>query len=199
MQDRRMLALTVCATVAAFIAAMMANMTIAQAQDVATPAATESTGSDLPHLAHVNAGSCDALAHIVYKLEDVGTGGDSATPEPAVEPAAEASPSIVEAVAETVKQSTTVINVSLDDLLADDYAINIHESIEAVDTYVACGDITGTASDGSLVIELNEQNDSGISGSATLTDNGDGTTTVAIALAEGVPGSTGTPEATPVS
>lgn len=199
MQDRRMLALTVCATVAAFIAAMMANMTIAQAQDVATPAATESVDSDLPHLAHVNAGSCDALAHIVYKLEDVGTGGDSATPEPAVDPPAEASPSIVEAVAETVKQSTTVINVSLDDLLADDYAINIHESIEAVDTYVACGNITGTVSDGSLVIELSEQNDSGISGSATLTDNGDGTTTVAIALAEGTPGAIGTPEATPIS
>src|SRR5215213_4419908 len=36
------------------------------------------------------------------------------------------------------------------------------------------------AQDNSVTIDLNELNDSGISGTATLTDNGDGTTTVEI-------------------
>ena len=36
------------------------------------------------------------------------------------------------------------------------------------------------AQDNSITIDLNELNDSGISGTATLTDNGDGTTTVSI-------------------
>jgi hypothetical protein len=39
-----------------------------------------------------------------------------------------------------------------------------------------------SAQDDELTIDLNELNDSGISGTATLTDNGDGTTTVSIAV-----------------
>jgi len=198
MHDRRMLALTICATVAAFVAAMMANTSIAGAQ-VASPAADESTGTDLPHLAHINAGSCGELSHIVFKLDDVAAVSSEAT-ETAGSDAA-ASPAVAtnsESGAGT-KLSTTTVNVSLDDLLAEDHAINIHESIQAVDTYVACGDIAGTPTDGELEIEMVEQNGSGLSGTATLRDNGDGTTTVTIVLAQAEPSPGGTPEATPVS
>ncbi|HYH12089.1 MAG TPA: hypothetical protein VD789_07015 [Thermomicrobiales bacterium] len=198
MHDRRMLALTVCAAVAAFLAAMSANMTIAGAQGVATPAAEETAGGELPHLAHINVGSCAELSHIVYKLEDVAAGSGAATPAAGMAVGDSPAASTTAAGGEA-KVSTTVVNAALDDLLADEHAINIHESIEAVDTYVACGEITGAPDGGELEIEMVEQNGSGISGTATLTDNGDGTTTVVITLTEGAPGATGTPEATPVS
>lgn len=199
MQDRRMLALTVCATVAAFIAAMTANMSLSGAQGAATPAASTAANGDLPHLAHINVGNCDELSHIVFKLEDVGASSGSLAPT--VETAVEASPAAVSAEGPhgNAKVSTTVVNVPLDDLLAEEHAINVHESIEAVDTYIACGDISGSAFEGVLVVEMIEQNGSGVTGTAILTDNGDGTTTIAILLAEGIPGPTGTPEATPVA
>ena len=34
--------------------------------------------------------------------------------------------------------------MSLDDLLAGDYAINVHESAENIGEYIACGDIGGS-------------------------------------------------------
>ena len=80
---------------------------------------------------------------------------------------------------------------------ADPHAINIHESVQAVDTYIACGDITGTPDDGVLEITLAEQNGSGISGTATLTDNGDNTTDVKLVLGPATEGAT--PAASPVS
>jgi hypothetical protein len=74
------------------------------------------------------------------------------------------------------------VDVALDDILAGEHAINVHQSAENIDVYVACGDVTGEATDGMLTVELQELNDSGMSGEAMLTDNGDGTTTVEIHL-----------------
>lgn len=196
MQDRRMLAITICASVAAFIAAMTANMAIADAQGSATPqAAPDTERGDLPHLAHINVGSCGELSHIVYKLDDVSAAGQAGEPAPSASPVV----AITASVSGVVKQSTTTIDVSLDDLLADEHAINIHESIEAVDTYVACGDIGGAPDNGELEINMAEQNDSGLSGVATLTDNDDGTTTVVITLSEQASDAIGTPGATPAA
>jgi hypothetical protein len=170
--------------VMALIAGLLAAVSSASAQDVATPAPSDET---LPHLAHINVGTCAELSHIVHKLEDIPTAGSAATPSAVASP-----------VAVGEMTSTTQVEVALDELLAEPHAINIHESIEAVDTYVACGDITGTPTDGELEIEMAEQNGSGVSGTATLTDNGDGTTTVVISLTHGEPSPMGTPDATPV-
>ena len=97
---------------------------------------------------------------------------------------------------------------SLNDLMSGQYAINIHKSGAEAKVYVACGDIVNmqmgggaqagaTATPGttgttggpagtstSITIPLNEQNGSGQSGSATLTDN-NGQLTVVLNLSNG--------------
>lgn len=69
------------------------------------------------------------------------------------------------------------------DLNAGGYAINVHESMENIGTYIACGEISGTPNDsGDLTIKLAPIDDSGYNGTVVLHDNGDGTTTVDITL-----------------
>ena len=81
-----------------------------------------------------------------------------------------------------VAHSTTTVEASLDDILAGEHAINAHESPENIQNYIACGELTGTPTEGLLHIQLNEQNASGYQGMAALQDNGDGTTTVTVML-----------------
>jgi Cu/Zn superoxide dismutase len=69
--------------------------------------------------------------------------------------------------------STTTIDASIDDLLATPMAVNVHRSDAAIQTYIACGDIVD-----SMTVDLAAQNDSGITGSATLTAAGDQTRVV---------------------
>jgi hypothetical protein len=83
---------------------------------------------------------------------------------------------------EVVAMSTSDVDGSLEDILAAEHAINVHLSPEQIDVYIACGDITGEPTDGQLEIMLEEQNESGFEGMATLMDNGDGTTTVDVML-----------------
>jgi len=78
--------------------------------------------------------------------------------------------------------SVTDVQTSLDDLLGEPYAINVHESPENIQNYIACGDLTGTPTDNKLEIKLEELNASGLEGGAVLEDNGDGTTTVTVWL-----------------
>jgi hypothetical protein len=142
------------------------------------------------HPAHIHEGTCDDLnPNPQYPLASVDENGSSETD----------------------------VDVSLDDLLASPYAINLHESDTNLGVYVACGEIVAAddaedtgddaaagdddaAADddagdddaaaedsGTVTIDLGELNDSGVSGTATLTDNGDGTTTVDIQV-EGAKG-----------
>jgi hypothetical protein len=92
-------------------------------------------------------------------------------------------------------RSVTEVEAALDDILAAEHAINFHESAENIETYVACGDLTGTPEDGALEVELEELNGSGVSGRAELEDNGDGTTTVTVELEHAGMGTMATPEA----
>ncbi len=39
--------------------------------------------------------------------------------------------------------SETTVDLSIDELLGNQYAINAHESAENITEYIACGDITG--------------------------------------------------------
>jgi hypothetical protein len=95
-----------------------------------------------------------------------------------------------------IASSSTVVEASLDDILGAEHAINVHESAENIQNYIACGDLTGSATNGELTIELQELNDSGFMGEAVLLDNGDGTTTVTVTL---MTSGGATPEATPAS
>jgi hypothetical protein len=74
-----------------------------------------SSPPDHPQPAHIHDGSCEELGGVAYGLNDLDGG-----------------------------TSETTVDVSLDDLLAGEYAINAHESEEAIEISVACGPINGT-------------------------------------------------------
>ena len=117
--------------------------------------------ADAPHPAHIHSGTCDNLGDIVAPLSDVTelTAGESFGVPTAV----------------LVKQSETDVALPLGDILAAPHAINVHESAEAIQNYIACGDIGGRVIDGDLVIGLSELNDSGHHGVAVLQGADDGT------------------------
>lgn len=78
------------------------------------------SGGETPQPAHIHKGSCDQLdPQPEHPLEDVVDG-----------------------------QSSTHLNVSLDELRDGEFAINVHKSAAALETYVACGDIGSGAADG---------------------------------------------------
>jgi hypothetical protein len=154
-----------------------------------------------PHPAHIHSGSCTELGDVVYPLTDVSAGSTSMTGSPTsammgspVAGMAEATPTTEMAMGTpagtpagpfgvVIETSDTTVEAAPTDLTAGGYAINVHESAENIGNYIACGDIMGTATaNGDVTIALDTLNDSGYSGTATLHDNGDGTTTVSITL-----------------
>ncbi len=128
-----------------------------------------------PRPAHIHSGTCDDLGDIVYPLNDLAPVSPFATPG-AVLPSPEAEVRVA------VPESETVVDASLEELLAEPHAINVHESAENIETYIACGNITGSADEGQVVVQLEELNDSGYAGFASLIANDDGTTTVRVEL-----------------
>jgi hypothetical protein len=158
-----------------------------------------------PHPAHIHSGSCDQLGDVVYPLTDVSmtgmmTGmmaGMAGTPESGM--AGMATPEMGQmmgaANAEPVETSYTVVDTSLDDLLGEAYAINVHESAQNIGNYIACGNIggmpmtmPGMEQQGPiLVIGLRELNGSGHSGVAVLMGQGD-KTAVIVFLTHGLSG-----------
>ncbi len=150
-------------------------------------------GEDAPHPAHIHSGTCDNLGDIVAPLTDVAelTAGESFGAQTAV----------------LVKESETDVALPLGDILAAPHAINVHESAEAIQNYIACGDIGGRVIDGDLAIGLQELNGSGHHGVAVLEGN-DGTHVTIYLTEEGAeagaeqgaatdaaPAATGTPAA----
>jgi Cu/Zn superoxide dismutase len=77
----------------------------------------ELTGApaDTPQPAHIHSGTCAELGDVVYPLTNVEGGA-----------------------------SETTVAAPLADLQAAAYAINVHESEEAIQNYVACGDLPST-------------------------------------------------------
>jgi plastocyanin len=128
---------------------------------MSAPLARGQEAEDAPHPAHIHSGTCDNLGDIVAPLSDVTelTAGEVFGAPTAV----------------LVKESETDVALPLGDILSAPHAINIHESAEAIQNYIACGDIGGRVIDGDLVIGLRELNDSGHHGVAVLEDDDDGT------------------------
>ncbi len=122
------------------------------------------------HPAHIHEGTCDNLdPNPAYPLSNVGLDMlEDGTPTVGEEMVGAAS-------AIPIESSVTTVDVALDDLLAEDYAINVHESLENAENYIACGDIGGMMMGDNLVIGLAEQNDSDEAGVALLEPNGDQT------------------------
>ena len=145
------------------------------AQD-ATPAA-EATQEG--HPGHIHSGSCgeDELGDVVQPL-------NNAT-EPEGEEVGQSD------LAASIETSFTNVPLTLDDILADDHAINFHLSAEEIGTYIACGEIGGilSAEDGSLTIGLREVDGSGEVGVAYLAPGADGASTdISVFIADDVIG-----------
>jgi hypothetical protein len=135
--------------------------------------------------AHIHAGSCDNLGEVVYPLTNL------------VAPTGATSGQASAIMAET---SFTTVDVSLNDLLAGTFAVNVHESVENIGHYIACGDIGGALdAQGALVIGLHELNNSGFTGIAFLAPNASNAaqTDVSVFIAQGLSG--GASMATPTS
>ena len=152
------------------------------------------TGGDTPRPAHIHAGACATLGEVVAPLENLtGTfvgGTPAATPAGMM-----ASPMAGDTGMGMSQSSETVVQLPLNDILAAEHAINVHESAENIGNYISCGDITGSPTNGQLTIQLTELNGSGFNGEATLVDNGDGTTTVTVTIMQ--TGDMASPMATP--
>ncbi len=174
----------------ALVVGFFAGVSVAGAQDSATPAA----GAPVPHPAHIHSGTCAELGDVVYGLNDVS--GELLQGTPGATPASAATGEPGDVIAE----STTTVDASLDDLLAEPHAVNVHESADNIGNYIACGDITGEVDDnGTLIIDLEQLNASGVAGQAILSDSGDGKTQVVITLTDASSEDVGTPSATPQS
>ena len=140
----------------------------------ATPMGAAQAG-DGPHPAHIHAGSCAELGDVVVPLTDIAAregeqrGSGSGHP---------------------VKGSHTQVEMTLDEILDGEHAINVHLSADEIGTYIACGDISGVVfqdqDDGErqLIIGLGELNDSGHSGIAWISEDEGGTTEIAVNLIE---------------
>jgi hypothetical protein len=125
-----------------------------RAQD-ASPVAEEGAARPI----HIHAGSCPEVGEVVQPLTDL------------TAPEGEAAG---QAAALQAEYSYTLVPMALDAMLAEDFAINVHESAENIGNYIACGDIGGVVdANGQLVIGLAEQNGSGFTGIAFLAPNPD--------------------------
>src|SRR5215218_9348861 len=119
---------------------------ISIAQD-ATPSMMQGTHQ---HPAHIHSGTCDTLGDVVYPLNDLTAADMMGTPMAGME-GMESTPVAGMDSAEmgkVVARSTTTVDAPLDDILADEHAINVHLSAEQIDVYIACGDLTGTPDNG---------------------------------------------------
>ncbi len=138
---------------------------------MSAPLARGQEAGDAPHPAHIHSGTCDNLGDIVSPLSDVAeeTAGEKFGAASAV----------------LVKKSETDVELPLNDYLSAPHAINIHESAEAIQNYIACGDIGGRVIDGNLTIGLQELNESGHHGVAVLRGDDAGTGVIVYLSEEG--------------
>ena len=158
-------ALTLFALVAmTFPAAVAQEATPPAATPVAQAAATPAPAATVARPVHIHSGDCVNLGEVVYPLIDL--------TRPVGEAAGQADK------ATPVESSFTVVPVTLADLLAANYAINVHLSAEQIGTYIACGELGGVVdANGALIVGLREQSSSGYTGIAYLIPDPDGVST----------------------
>ena len=180
-------------TPAAFVAALALMMSFVASGPVASQESTPATVSAPETNAeaeielypvHIHSGTCDDLGDVVYPLNDLQAAAQVDDPDATPVLDLGATPDAASAVGlvDIVAQSGTDVDVSIDELLSEEYAINVHESEENIQNYIACGEITGSVENGDLFIELMEVGQSGFYGQAELSDNDDGTTIVNVSL-----------------
>jgi plastocyanin len=118
-----------------------------------------------PHPAHIHVGDCSAPGDVVGPLGNLEYAEDGGH----------------------VAWSTSSVELTLEDILAEPHSIVVHESEENISNYQLCGDITGEPGmDGSLNVALGELNGSGKAGVAVLTPTDAGTDVTVIAIEDGM-------------
>jgi hypothetical protein len=158
------------------------------AQDAATPvdtgAAVETDAAAGGRPAHIHSGTCgDDLGEVVAPLTDLtlangGIGADESITSDI-------------AMAIPAEYSFSTVPLTIDQILATDHAINVHESAEDIGTYIACGGLAGPVdANGTLVVGLRELNESDYSGIAVLSPSmqAEGSTDVSVFIAGGLAG-----------
>lgn len=180
---------------------------VAAQNGTGTPATANGTAAGAVHPGHIHTGTCDAVGEVVFPLNDAtatdmtgtpGTGanatsdtganatsdtGANGTPGTGGNATSGDTGSDDMARGEVIAESRTTIEASLDDILGAEHVINFHESAENIDNYIACGTVSGSPDDqDTLEIALDEQNDSGIDGRATLVDSSSGSIEVTVQL-----------------
>jgi hypothetical protein len=160
---------------------LAAGLSFAQARQ----GGTREDGPGTPRPGHIHVGSCANLGDVDYALNNAtidnlnadysATGLDYVGSNNAL-------PAYI---------SQTTVDVSLDEILSSEHAINFHLSGPEAQTYIACGDLGGYVHDGVLYVGLAPatgdsaySGDSQFAGTAVLTDNGDNTTDVVVQLVE---------------
>lgn len=183
--------------VVGIIGVLLAGSMAAQAQEASPGAAPAQVTAG--HPAHIHAGTCDNLGEVVYPLTNIGSMESMGTPTAGMEATPVAGAWVGAADAIPVLMSVTQLAVSLDELLAAPYAINVHESPENIGNYIACGNVGGIRAGDTLAFGLRELNNSGFSGVAILSAGSDGQTLVTVYLIQSGPmaGTSTIVEATP--
>src|SRR5918994_5771382 len=139
------------------------------------PAIAAQDDANEAHPAHIHSGTCDQLGDVVYPLADVATlsGEEMGTGGHAVK-----------------VSEVNHVDAPLQEIIDGGHAINVHLSADAIDVYIACGNIGGVVHEREngegmeIVIALAELNDSGHVGIAWLGDDGEGGTNVSVSLIE---------------
>lgn len=208
-------------------ASMMAGATVLGAQDTTQTTGMDDSVPDRP--VHIHNGTCNSLGDIVAPLTDLALGGEgsgglgvagvsetNAGEDTLSTPAGDTGSDMTtggtsdagtdatsgDAMVIPVQYSFSTVPMSIDDILASDHAINVHQSEEEMSTFIACGDLGGEPDqNGSLVIGLRELNSSGYAGIAVLSPSGsvDGSTDVSVFIAEGLVDTGMTTEETPAT
>ena len=141
------------------------------------------------HPAHIHQGTCDNLNPApLHPLSMVSVLQNESDEEGANTPKG------VLTAGRVLLSSTEGVEMSMEDILAGAHSINIHLSEAEIDTYIACGEIGGVTVEGDLYIGLRAIEDSGYSGIARLSEDGD-STNVDIFLTEPLEDNAATPAA----
>ena len=133
--------------------------------------AVAADGTNRP--SHIHTGLCPAPGDVITPLNDtLVPSGDMAGPATGI----------------PVEAGFSVVELSLEDVLAADHSIVVHHNPDDMGTYLVCGDLGGTAVDSgmgsALVVGLAPVGDSTYGGVALLLDNGDGTTAVDVFISD---------------
>jgi hypothetical protein len=124
-------------------------------------------GTMVPHPSHIHAGDCSMPGEVIAPLSLVGVVGNDA----------QGAESHVH-----VDIGLSTVGLALEDILAADHSIMVHQAEDDLGTILSCGSIGGHDVNGSFLVGMGPVGDSGYSGIAWLTDNGDGTTDVQVTI-----------------